>query len=102
MAKNNDQSERPTVGQNTSLTPPLDPTIAAWLTTLDDNAVELFHERAGIREYEGGLSRREAEAEACLDVKRWLMANSTLPLSTVAEFNEPATPSANTGHGPEP
>jgi hypothetical protein len=51
---------------------PRDPEIAAWVISLDANARELFEERAGIREYEGGLSRQEAEAEARNDVLRWL------------------------------
>ncbi len=51
---------------------PLDPDIADWLITLDANAREMFEERAGIREYEGGLSRFEAEAAARNDVLRWL------------------------------
>ena len=51
---------------------PIDPDIAAWVTTLDVNTRELFEERAGIREYDGGLSRREAESEARNDVLRYL------------------------------
>ncbi|MGZ4954421.1 MAG: hypothetical protein ACXV8Q_04840 [Methylobacter sp.] len=51
---------------------PRDPDIAAWVISLDANARELFEERAGIREYEGGLSRQEAEAEARNDVLRCL------------------------------
>ena len=47
---------------------PLDPDIADWVTTLDENARELFEERAAIRQYDGGLSRLEAEAEARNDV----------------------------------
>ena len=50
---------------------PLDPDIAEWVKTLGGNARELFEERAGIREYEGGLSRREAELAAKDDVLRW-------------------------------
>lgn len=53
---------------------PLDPALAAWAATLDDDALELFNERAGIREFEGGLSRREAESAARHDVLRWLNA----------------------------
>ncbi len=51
---------------------PLDPDIALWVSTLDINTRELFEERAGIREYDGGLSRAEAEIEARNDVLRWL------------------------------
>ena len=51
---------------------PLDPDIAEWVMGLDANARELFEERAGIREYEGGLSRADAESEARQDVLRWL------------------------------
>jgi hypothetical protein len=54
---------------------PLDPEIAVWVTTLDENLRELFEERAGIREYDGGLSRREAETEARNDVLRYLNPN---------------------------
>ena len=51
---------------------PLDPDIAEWVKTLNEIARENFEERAAIREYEGGLSRREAESEARNDVLRWL------------------------------
>jgi hypothetical protein len=52
---------------------PLDPDIARWAASLDDNAREFFNERAGIREFEGGLSREEAELEAMSDVLHWLV-----------------------------
>lgn len=55
---------------------PLDQVIADWVIGLDDNAREFFEERAGIREYEGGLSRREAESEARNDVLRWLSSQT--------------------------
>ena len=48
---------------------PLDPEIAVWVTTLDANTRECFEERAGVREYEGGLSRQEAELAAYHDVQ---------------------------------
>jgi len=51
---------------------PLNPDIARWAASLDDNAREFFNERAGIREYEGGLPREEAELEAMNDVLHWL------------------------------
>ena len=35
---------------------------------LDDNEREMFNERAGIREHDGGLERAHAEALALLDV----------------------------------
>jgi hypothetical protein len=50
---------------------PLDPEIAQWVMTLDDDAREFFEERAGIREFDGGLSRPEAEAAARQDVREW-------------------------------
>ncbi|MDI1291468.1 MAG: hypothetical protein PSV18_01835 [Methylobacter sp.] len=56
---------------------PLDPDIASWVLTLDDNASELFQERAGIREFEGGLSRFKAEREAKNDVLRWQERQAT-------------------------
>lgn len=51
---------------------PIDPDIAAWVLSLDANARELFEERAAIRQYDGGLSRAEAESEARNDVLRRL------------------------------
>ena len=51
---------------------PLDPDIADWVITLDENAREFFEERAGIRQYDGGLSRLDAESEARNDVLHWL------------------------------
>jgi hypothetical protein len=47
----------------------VEPDIAQWLTTLDAHTRERFEERAGIREYEGGLSRQEAELAAYQDVQ---------------------------------
>jgi hypothetical protein len=52
---------------------PLAPDIARWVASLDDNAREFFNERAGIREFEGGLPREEAELEAMNDVLHWLI-----------------------------
>jgi hypothetical protein len=52
---------------------PLNPDIACWAADLDDNAREFFNERAGIREFEGGLPREEAELEAMNDVLHWLI-----------------------------
>jgi hypothetical protein len=51
----------------------LNPDIARWAASLDDNAREFFNERAGIREFEGGLPREEAELEAMNDVLHWLI-----------------------------
>lgn len=53
--------------------PPLDPDIARWAAGLNDNAREFFNERAAIREYDGGLSRADAELEAMNDVLHWLL-----------------------------
>lgn len=52
---------------------PLDPDIAQWAASLDDNSREYFNERAGIREYDGGLPRQEAELEAMNDTLHWLI-----------------------------
>ncbi len=38
--------------------------LAEWLETLDDDAREYFEERAAILEFDGGLSRFDAEIEA--------------------------------------
>lgn len=38
--------------------------IITWFETLDDDAQEFFEERAAIMEFDGGLSRIEAEQAA--------------------------------------
>jgi hypothetical protein len=38
--------------------------LTEWLETLDDDAREYFEERAAILEFDGGLSRSDAEIEA--------------------------------------
>ena len=40
---------------------PLSPDVAAFVETLDINAREYFEERAGIAEFEAGMSRAAAE-----------------------------------------
>ncbi|MGZ8918665.1 MAG: hypothetical protein ACXW0T_10615 [Methylobacter sp.] len=40
---------------------PLDVDIAAIVETLDENAREYFEERAGITEFEAGMTRAKAE-----------------------------------------
>lgn len=55
---------------------PIDPDIAQWVATLNEAARELFEERAAIRQYDGGLSRQDAESQARDDVLRWLDTQS--------------------------
>ena len=40
---------------------PLDAATAVWVETLDDDARKFFEERAGIAEFDGGMSRLDAE-----------------------------------------
>jgi hypothetical protein len=40
---------------------PLDPDVAALVRELDENLLEYFQERAGIAEFEAGMSRADAE-----------------------------------------
>ncbi|MDO9107132.1 MAG: hypothetical protein Q7U57_19495 [Methylovulum sp.] len=40
---------------------PLDPEIAAFVGTLNDDAREYFEERAGIAEFEAGMTKAAAE-----------------------------------------
>lgn len=49
---------------------PVDETVAAMVTQLDEGLVELWAERAAVRQHDGGLSRELAEALALLDVIR--------------------------------
>lgn len=43
---------------------PLDPAVARWADELNDADLEWFNERAGIFEFDAGLSRAEAEQRA--------------------------------------
>ena len=49
---------------------PLDETVAAMVSCLDDSLAELWEERAAVRQHDGGQSRELAEAMALLDVIR--------------------------------
>ena len=49
---------------------PVDETVAAMVSCLDDNLAELWEERAAVRQHDGGQSRELAEAMALLDVIR--------------------------------
>lgn len=51
---------------------PLDLNLAIKVDALDDDAQEFYQERAGIRQFDGGLSRPEAEAAAWEDTLRYL------------------------------
>ena len=53
--------------------PPLAADVALWAATLDEDAREHFEERAGIREFDGGLSRRDAELAAMEETCLWLL-----------------------------
>jgi hypothetical protein len=55
-----------------SHTPPVDSALARKFYALDPAAQEFYQERAGIREFDGGQSRREAEADAWEDTLRYL------------------------------
>ena len=48
--------------------PPLDPVVANAVSRLDAGLLELFEERAGIREHDGHLDKPLAEALALVDV----------------------------------
>jgi hypothetical protein len=49
---------------------PIDETVAALVSLLNDDLYELWEERAAIRQYDGGQARELAEALAVLDVVR--------------------------------
>lgn len=49
---------------------PLQPIVAELLSRLDDNLKEAFQERAGITEFDAGMSRELAECLAMLDTLR--------------------------------
>ncbi|WIT12912.1 hypothetical protein PFX98_04700 [Paucibacter sediminis] len=49
---------------------PVDETVAAMVAALSDDLYELWNERAGVREHDGGQSRELAEAMALIDVIR--------------------------------
>lgn len=41
------------------------------------DALEYYLERAAIREYDGGMSRNDAETAALADVEQWLSQRNT-------------------------
>ena len=49
---------------------PIDETVAALVSLLDEGLYELWQERAAIRQYDGGQASELAEAMAVLDVVR--------------------------------
>jgi hypothetical protein len=49
---------------------PVDEMVAAMVACLDESLIELFQERAAIREHDAGQGRELAEAMALLDVIR--------------------------------
>lgn len=59
-------------------TPPLAADVAQWASTLDEAAREHFEERAAIREFDGGLPRRDAERAAMEETRLWLCQRGTL------------------------
>ena len=62
-------------------TPPFDPELARKFYELDAAAKEFYQERAGIREFSGGQSRRAAEQGAWKDTLRYLeQRNGGTPL----------------------
>ncbi|MFZ4535925.1 hypothetical protein [Propionivibrio sp.] len=62
-------------------TPPLDPELARKVYALDDDAQEFYQERAGIRQFCAGLSRRHAEQAAWEDTVRYLEQRDAGPKS---------------------
>lgn len=56
-------------------------------TKIIDAAIESFEERASIREFDGGLSREEAETQAHQDVYRQYNVNNTWFQFTKNDFN---------------
>jgi len=64
------------------------PIVSELIERLDTDLHELFEERAGIVEYEGGLQREEAESYALLDVLRrhpWALTGVTVVQFEVAK-----------------
>ncbi|MEN9480328.1 MAG: hypothetical protein RLZZ298_1723 [Pseudomonadota bacterium] len=57
---------------NPKYVPPLDPELAKKVYALDEAAQEFYQERAGIREFCGGLSRQAAETAAWKDTLHYL------------------------------
>jgi len=65
------------VGQN-KYVPPQDAEVAAQFEQWDEDAKEYFAERAGIRQFDGGLDRLSAE-RAALEETRAYLARRTRP-----------------------
>lgn len=58
---------------------PLDPAVAQWADELNDADLEWFQERAGILEFDAGLSRSEAEQRAREATVRMQQRRNTNP-----------------------
>ena len=58
-------------------TPPLEADVAQWADGLDNDARMHFEERSAIREFDGGLSRRDAERAAMEETILWLHQRGT-------------------------
>lgn len=58
-------------------TPPLDPRLAELVNALDEDALYYFNERAAICEFDGGMSRWDAEALAWEETQRYLQERGT-------------------------
>jgi len=61
----------------TKYVPPLDPELARKFYALDPAAQEFYQERAGIRQFGGRQSRRDAEAGAWEDTLHYLEQRDT-------------------------
>lgn len=59
-------------------------TLAVRYGRKPDEVIERWSERAAMREYDGGMTRIEAEGAALADVRRWLAENGE-PVSVVDE-----------------
>ena len=60
-------------------TPPLNPLLAQWLAELDEDAMEFFQERAGVREHMGGFTREKAENLAWAETQRYVERRKRRP-----------------------
>ncbi len=82
---------------------PLPPDLAADLRAVRGDLLDVYNERAGIREFDGDMPRAEAEAAAAGDVSVWLAGHSGAPLgpsngrSDCTPYVEPRTKPFDTG-----
>jgi hypothetical protein len=80
---------------------PLPPGLAADLRTIRGTLLDVYRERAAIREFDAGFSRPEAERLAAADVSAWLAGHCDGTRTGKKVLPDEATPEPLTAKSPQ-